>query len=164
VVYARGMPVQLSEEREHILGFLKNHEIGVLATVDPNGDPSAAAIYFAVDDSLGISFLTKTGTKKHDNLKRHASCILVVYEASSQTTVQIKGIASEVTDASETQRIFTSIVKISMETSASGIPPTSKLQAGDYVVYHIKPKEIRMAVFVRPDPGDYDSIFETLNP
>jgi general stress protein 26 len=158
------MPVQLSEKREHILEFLQNHKIGVLATVDPNGDPNAAAIYFTVDDALNVSFLTKSGTKKHDNLKRHTHSMLVVYEASSQTTVQIKGIASEMTGVSEVQSIFADILKLSMETSEGGAPPISKLQAGKYVAYRLEPKEIRMAVFLRPDPGDYDTIFETYNP
>lgn len=156
--------MQLSEKREHILNFLKNHKIGVLATVDPNGDPNAAAIYFTVDDSLNISFLTKTGTKKHDNLVRHAHAMLVIYEASSQTTVQIKGIASEITGNKETQQIFADILKVSMGTSEGGVPPISKLRAGEYVAYRIDPKEIRMAVYIRPDLGDYDTMFEIINP
>jgi general stress protein 26 len=158
------MPVQLSEKRERILDFLKNHEIGVLATVDPNGNPSAATIYFTVDDALNISFLTKTGTKKHDNLTRHAHAVLVVYEASSQTTAQVQGIALEVTNEKEAQQIFADILKVSMQTSEGGVPPISKLQAGEYVTYRISPKEIRMAVYIRPDSGHYNSLFETINP
>jgi len=157
------MPVHLTEERERILDFLKKHEIGVLATVDPNGEPSAATIYFTVDDNLNISFLTKTGTKKHDNLKRHNHAMLVVSEAQTQTTVQIKGIATEVTDAAEADKVFRAILRVAMATSDAGMLPISKLQAGGYVVYQIKPKEIRMAVYIRPDPGDYSTIFETVN-
>ena len=158
------MPIKFSDKRERILDFLQNHNIGVLATVDPNGDPNAAAIYFTVDASLDISFLTKVGTKKHDNLQRHSHAMLVAYEAMSQTTVQIKGIASEVTDTSEAHQIFADVLKIAMDTGASGIPPIDKLELGKHVMYRIKPKEIHMATFIRAKSGAYDTIFETLNP
>jgi general stress protein 26 len=157
------MPIQLSDKREHILEFLRNHNIGVLATVDPNGEPSAATIYFTVDDELNISFITKTGTKKHDNLIRQNHAMLVVYEASSQTTVEIVAIASAITGASEVQDVFADILKISKSTSGSDVPPISKLNAGKYVGYRLESKEIRMATFVRTKSGDYDTIFEILD-
>lgn len=158
------MPIQLSDKREHILEFLKNHNIGVLATVDPNGEPNAATIYFTVDDDLNVSFITKTGTKKHDNLIRQNHAMLVVYEASSQTTVEIVGIASAITGVSEVQDIFADILKISKSTSGNDVPPISKLNAGKYVGYQLESKEIRMASFVRAKSGDYSTIFETLDP
>ncbi len=154
------MPVALSEERAHILKFLQQNPVGVLATVDPSGEPHASAIYFTASDDFIISFLTKTGTKKHENLQHNGHAALVSYEASSQTTVQAKGIVTEVTDAQRIQGIFSEILKISMRTSEAGVPPLDKLQAGQYVAYQFNPKEARMAVFARPDPEDYEHIFE----
>jgi hypothetical protein len=49
-----------------------------------------------------------------------------------------------------------------MQTSEAGVPPISKLHAGDYVAYRISPKQIRMAMFIRPDPGGYE-LFETID-
>ena len=158
------MPVTHTEERSRILEFLQHNSVGVLATVDPNGEPHAAAIYFTVDDDFNILFLTKTGTKKHDNLKHHNHAMLVAYDAKSQTTAQVKGTVTEITDVTRMQRVFSDILKISMKTSEAGVMPLDKLQAGEYVAYSLDPKEVRMAVFIRPDPGDYSQIFETVSP
>lgn len=157
------MPVKISEKQAHIMDFLQKNRIGVLATVDPNGEPHAATIYFTVDSNMNIAFITKTETKKHDNIQHNDHVVLIVFEANTQTTVQVKGMASVVTDPVKEQEIFAEILKVSMDTSESGIPPISKLRAGEYVVYTIKSKEIRMAVYIRPDPGDYETLFETIN-
>jgi hypothetical protein len=47
-----------------------------------------------------------------------------------------------------------------MNTSESGIPPISKLRAGEYIVYKLIPSSMRMASFIQPDPGSYENIFE----
>lgn len=150
------------ESSQRIYEFLKTHPVGVLATVDPNNDPHAVAIYYSVDEGFNLSFTTKHDTKKHDNLKHNAHVMLVAHEESSQTTVQVTGVAEEVTDSSEANEIFKETVKAAMQTSDSGVPPISKLYAGSYEAWRIKPRQIRMAVFIRPDPGGYD-IYETMD-
>jgi general stress protein 26 len=151
-----------SESSQRIYGFLQTHPIGVLATVDPNGNPHATVIYFAINDKFEIGFVTKVETKKHDNIKRNNHVQLVSYEASSQATVQITGMAEDISDSPEASDIFTNTLRTSIQTSEAGIPPISKLLAGNYVVYRLRVKQIRMAIFARPDPGGYD-IYETID-
>jgi len=151
-----------SESSKRIYDFLKLHSVGVLATVDPNSDPRATVIYYAVDEDFNITFTTKRDTKKHDNIQHNNHVQLVAYEASSQTTVQITGIAEDISDTPEANEVFSNTLKAAIRTSEAGVPPISKLYAGHYVAYRIKPKQIRMAVFIRPDPGGYD-IYETLD-
>jgi general stress protein 26 len=143
--------------------FLKKHKVGVLATVSPDGDPYAAAIYYSVDNNLNISFLTKTGTKKADNLKHHNHAMLVVYEAESQTTVQIAGSVSEITAADETNEVFRQIVHASLDTSGNDLAPIFKLDEGDYVTYQLTPTEVRMASFSHAKSGGYDTLFKTID-
>lgn len=150
------------ESNQRIYEFLKTHPIGVLASVDPNNDPHAAVIYYSVDDDFNLFFTTKRDTKKHDNLKHKDHVMLVAYEASSQTTVQVTGTAEDITDTPEAFEVFKGTVKAALKTSESGVPPISKLYAGNYVAWRINPVQIRMAVFVRPDPGGYD-VYETID-
>lgn len=151
-----------SERNEKIFEFLTTHPVGVLSLVDPNNNPHATVIYFSVDTDFNIFFTTKSDTHKHDNLKHNKHAMFTVFEPVSQTTVQIIGEALLVDGEAKSQEVFRSTVAASMATSEGGIPPISKLQAGDYVAYQLTPKQIRMAVYVRPDSGGYE-MFETID-
>jgi general stress protein 26 len=144
--------------------FLKNHKVGVLATVSPDGDPYAAAIYYTVDSALNISFLTKTGTKKADNLEHKNLAMLVVYEAASQTTVQVAGSVSKITNDDEINEVFRQIVHASLDTGNTDLAPIFKLDEGNYVTYRLTPTQIRMASFSHAKSGGYKTLFKTINP
>jgi general stress protein 26 len=150
-----------TESNQRILSFLKHHPIGTLSTVTPDGDPHGAVIYYSIDDDFTVRFTTKRKTRKFDNLTFRNRAMLVVYEAVSQTTVQITGLVEEITDEVEAQAEFRQMLGASMETSEAGLPPISKLYAGNYVALRLKPVQIRMAIFARPDPGGYN-MYESL--
>lgn len=158
------MPVTIHKKHQNAHEFLKHHPVGVLATVDPNGEPHAAAIYFSVDNHQNISFMTKTGTKKADNLLHDNHAVLVVYEAATQTTVQITGEVSEIKDHAEVNEVFAHMLNASADTSGSSVAPLTKLKEGDYITFRLKPKQIRMAVFSRPKAGEYEDLFKTTVP
>lgn len=158
------MAVTATAEQHKAHDFLKNHKVGVLATVSPDNDPYAAAIYYVVDTDLSVVFLTKTGTKKADNLEHNNHAMLVVYEAETQTTVQVMGTVAKITDPDETNKVESQIVYASVEASHSDIPPIFKLDEGEYVAYRLTPVQVRMAVFGHEKSGDYNSIFKTIVP
>lgn len=157
------MPVTIHTQPQDALKFLKSHPVGVLATVDSHGNPHAAAVYFATDDTSNLYFLTKTGTKKVDNLQHNNHAVIVVYEAGTQTTVQVTGEVSEITDSAQMQAVFGKILEVSQAVSGH-IPPISKLHEGVYIAYQLQPQEIRMAVFTQSESGGYKDIFETSHP
>lgn len=144
------------ESNQRILSFLQGHAIGVLSTVTPDGDPHGAVIYYSIDNDFTVRFTTKRKTRKFDNMTFRNHAMLVVYEAKSQTTVQIMGVTQEITDEAEAHAAFRKMLESSMETSEAGLPPISKLYAGTYAALRLKPLQIRMAIFARPDPGGYD--------
>jgi len=159
------MTVVIQPGEREAYAFLKAHKVGVLATVDPNGEPHAAAIYYAVDRDSSLTFLTKAQTKKADNLEHNHHAMLVVYEAATQTTVQVTGLVDKVTDGSELNDIFTQIIYASLDASNTDVPPIAKLNLGEYVAYRIKPVQVRMASFKQhEEQGNYDSIFKTVVP
>ncbi len=157
------MAIHINDDRQRALDFLQTRNVGVLATVDDNNHPSASALYYTVDKELNIFFVTKTETLKHHNLQNRNNVMMVVHDDETQSTVQIKGVATDITsDEIIFDDVIAIIFKVAMESSDSGIPPIEKLKEGSFVGYKIKPSEIRMAVYARPDSGDYDSIFETI--
>jgi len=158
------MAVAIHSEQKEAHDFLKKHNVGILATVSPNGDQHAAALYYTVDAALNISFVTKTGTKKADNLEHNNHAMLVVYEAETQTTVQVTGSVSKVTDIVEANEVFTQIVLASVKTSKTDMSPATKLHEGDYVTYRLTPTQVRMASFSHAESGSYETLFKTIVP
>lgn len=152
----------LSDRERRIYDFLHQTPVGVLSTVDPNGEPHGVVIYISVATDFSISFLTKTLTRKYDNIKHNNHVMITVFDAVTQTTVQITGIATEQRDNFEVNAVAGRILAATMQTSANGLPPISKLQEGNYTAFSVKPVRIRMAVYARPDPGDYDELFESI--
>lgn len=152
----------LSERQQRMFDFLTDNPVGVLATVDPNGYPHAVVIYFTVDKQFNLAFLTKTGTKKYDSLVRNDKIMLVVYEPISQSVAQVTGNAHEIKDNYEVNQVAQRIFEASLKTSEAGVPPINKLHAGTYTAFAITPVQVRMAVYERPDDGDYSQIFESI--
>ena len=143
--------------------FLKSQAVGVLTTVSPRNKPHGVVVYFSIDEKFGMYFMTKADTEKNKNIKHNNQVMLVVYEASSQTTVQVTGHAVNISDLPEGHKVFADTLKSAQQTSDSAIPPISKLDAGRYYAYKIVPEQIRMAVFARPDPGSYEQLYQILN-
>ena len=150
------------ERQQRIYDFLKANPIGVLSTVNRSGQPHGSVIYYSIDENFTVSLLTKSKTRKYQNIVTNPEVVITIYEPSSQTTAEITGKAHQVKDSFEINSIAGSILGASLKTSDSGLPPISKLEAGNYVAFNIKPKQIKMAVFARPDPDDYLGIFETI--
>jgi uncharacterized pyridoxamine 5'-phosphate oxidase family protein len=153
---------QFSDKRQRIYDFLISNGIAVISSVGPNNDPHGAVIYFTINRDFTVAFITKSGTKKYDNLRHNNHVMLTVFEPHTQTTVQISGRASEMTDSSEINGIAQRILGTSLRTSDAGSPPLTKLNAGSYVAFEVEPVMVRMAVYARPDPGDYTELFETI--
>lgn len=157
------MPLAITDEAAEVVKFLQNHHIGVLATADKAGVPHAATIYFAADKDLNIYFITKKGTTKQHNLAANPIASLAVYEAQSQSTVQIRGDVS-IVDADTFQAVFSKILSVSADTSDSPVPPFSRLEGQGYEGYCLKPTAVRLAVYTRPEHNTFDKLFDVVIP
>jgi hypothetical protein len=153
---------KFSDRQQRMFDFLFTTSIGVLSSTDPGGDPHGAVIYYTINKQFEVAFLTKSGTKKYDNLIHNNHVMLTVYEPLTQTTVQVTGVAREVKNGFDMNEIAARVLDTSLKTSDAGMPPLSKLEAGSYVAFRIEPMQVRMAVYARPDPGDYTDLFETV--
>lgn len=153
---------KFSDKKQRMYNFLFETSVGVLSSTDPDGDPHGAVIYYTINKDFEIAFLTKSQTKKYDNLIRNNHVMLTVFESLTQTTVQITGVAKQVKNVFDMNKIVDKVIGTSLKSSDAGLLPLSKLQAGSYVAFRIKPVQVRMAVYARPDPGDYDELFETV--
>jgi len=154
---------KLSERSRRIYDFIDANHTGVLASVDPNGNPHAAVIYHVISKKdFSVCFLTKTGTKKFDNLIRDDHVVLVVFDPVSQTVAHVTGKAEQLTVTDDIDEVATEIFRATTKAGQSGIAPIQKLNAGDYAAFKIQPAQIRMASFSSPGTGDYSQLFESV--
>lgn len=153
----------LGERQQRIFDFINSNRAGVIASVDADNQPHASVIYHVMDKTnFRISFLTKTGTKKYDNLIRNNHVVLVIFDPKTQTVAQVIGKVFETTDPDEINAIAETISETSLATSNNDVPPIAKLDAGDYTAFKLIPDQIRMASYSQPQSGDYDRIFESI--
>ncbi len=158
------MSITIHESQEKIQEFLQHHTVGVLATANDKAVPHAATVYFVTDDDLNFYFVTKEKTAKYKNLHENPHASLAVFDAKLQTTLQVDGTAKVIEDISQFMELFTKILHISVNTSDSSRPPISKLYAGDYYMFRLKPHQVRLAEYMKPDHGDFGNIFEVIKP
>ncbi len=135
-------------DKQKIYEFLKSHPIGVLSTVDSKNNPHATTIYVIVEEDLTLKFLSKHDTQKIQNIENNPNVMLVVFDAKTQTNLQVVGKAEDISsDEKRAGHVFKEILEITRQTSQADVPPVSKLFAGSYVAYEIKPKQIRYSTY-----------------
>lgn len=150
-----------SESANNVYEELSAHSVATVATMNDDGTTHLSAVYYYIDETFTLSFATKRKTVKHRNLLNDNRVELLVFDERRQLTIQITGNAHEVTD----KKLENTIVEYMHWTASQNdyaSPPISKLKAGSYVAYQVRPKKISMALFLRPQAGGYD-MFETLD-
>jgi general stress protein 26 len=152
--------MEKSETRQKIYNFLSESPVCVLSTVNDDGTPYSTTIYIYPADDLSVYFLSKSETKKIENIKKNDAVMLVSYDAKSQTNIQVSGKATEVKDESSSKEIFAKIIEATKKVSGADIPPVSKLFAGYYVVYKVEPRFINYSVYNSDDLEM--AVFETI--
>ena len=83
------------------LEFLKNHFSGFVSTASPEAKPWGAVVYYTTNDQGDVLFLTKSATTKLQHIRANPNVAFVVYDQTSQETIQLSGMAYEVHDAVE---------------------------------------------------------------
>lgn len=158
------MTVNLSENHPKIRSFLDSHKVGILATSSKQGVPHAATMYFVIGPNFEIYFVTRQQTTKHSNLSENPQAALAIFDAATQTTVQAMGVVEEITDTALQADIFNQVTAITKGTSGEHQPPLTKIDAGNYVTYQLKPRTLRMAEFIKAEYPPVDQIFEIAIP
>ncbi len=72
---------------------------------------------------------------------------MVVYDAESQSAVQVRGAALEEADPAVAQTIYHGTLRAARQTGDDNVPPIAKISAGPYVAYSITIDTISMSEF-----------------
>lgn len=79
---------------ERLRVFLAAHNTMTVATVGPQGEPQAAAVFYAADEQLNLYFLSSPNSRHSENLRRDARVAATVH-ADGQAWREIRGLQIE---------------------------------------------------------------------
>lgn len=153
---------RFSGREKRIYDFLVANPVGVLCTVTPDNNPHGSVIYFFVEKDFRITFITRSETRKRDNLRHNNHVMLTVFDPKSQSTAQIMGVTKQIEGSYDVNGVAGHVFASSRALNKTGLLPITKLEAGPYVAFEIHPVQIRMATYGKANSGDYTQLFESI--
>lgn len=142
--------------------FLQEQNVAVLSTVDKEGQPHGATIFYYLsdDDDFSFYFFTKDLTKKFDNLDKNNRVALTVFTEKDPVIVQVQGTVWVVKDEQEAMIATSKLVDISSNSSKWFDPPISKMKAGQMHVLKVETTSLRYADFrqISSSPSPFHQI------
>jgi len=120
------------------LTFLREHDIGVLSTVERTGALSSSVVYYTITDEH-LYFMTKENTHKAENIIGNQHVSFIVYDATKLKTVQIQGIVEQVIDENLKIEVLTALMKPRTYSDGSQKPPILRMSNAGIQTYRITP-------------------------
>lgn len=141
--------------QEMILQELRSdtQHLGVLSTVNEEGHPQSASMYYVFGDDLALYFVTREGSRKYLNILKNPHVSFVVTREHPAHTLQFEGVAHEVTDAHEENEYFSRLVTLAVESNF--VPPVSqRVFEGRIMFIKMTPTWVRVGNFETSIGGD----------
>lgn len=129
-----------------------NQPLGVVSTINEDGSPASASVYYLYDKALSFYCITREGSRKYKNLKRDHRVSFVVTSEKPPKTIQCEGVAHEVTKPYEENEYFTDLVSLASKHTL--LPPVSQIGGSKMVFLKITPSWIRVGNFEVMREGD----------
>lgn len=139
----------MSDSRHKAYNFLKQHSMGVVSTSDKDGKPWGSAVYYIVDEEFNVYFVTRAETNKYQNIKHNTGVSFTVADASTKTTIQLKGEVNEISASDYMNNLFDKFMKVRHQDNHNWSPPINKLHAGSFMPLRIKPTYLQYADYGR---------------
>ncbi len=154
-------------EKGEALRFLKEQHLACLATVAPNGQPSASFVYFVADDDYVVYFMTRRDSRKWANATANGRCAVAVADEERMRSVQMEGDVVELTDPAEVEQNVHRIFRSSQMAEAylgnapmKFLPPADPTgKAEHYAILCFRPKWLR---WMRKNAAGQPEYFELM--
>ena len=130
---------------EHI----KARPLCTFGSVDEEGSPCLASVYVFIEPDFSCYFITKTQSRKFENVQARPSCALLSSSEETLFSVEVKGQVSVVGDTLMVVAITDRFREmIAREKGNFWEPPIAQIQSGEYVVCTLTPQSVRISNFV----------------
>ena len=129
--------------KDDVHHFIRQNKLAILSTVDEQGFPHAAPIYYVTDEVLNFYFMTATQTAKHTNLLNQSRVSITIVNENENETLQIKGEASEC-PAKITDVLQMLAEKLNQGDAFPDTIPFMSFKKNEKMAIQIVPSEIKM--------------------
>jgi general stress protein 26 len=129
--------------------FINAHPQGAITTMTKEGGLQSSVInVFETNDSQ-YTFMTKNNTRKYINIHQNPTISFLTYDPFSRTEAEIEGVAIEVTNQKEIDKILTKIRSDSILGRWHTSPFVNEFD--DYVLFTIYPHKVQMTTYWEHD-------------
>jgi len=140
-------------DQDKIAAYIQANPVIVVGTVDADETPHGAAVYGCLMAPDTLYFLTKTETKKFQNILDNPTMSLTIVNPAENSTLQATGTATAETDPQTMETVMGKLRKIQTQ-GADWLPPIAKLRAGPYQLVRVHLNHVRLANYLRAPIGD----------
>lgn len=137
---------------QEVIDYIKANPVMVLSTVDDLGVPHGAAVYAYAKSGKKVYCITKTDTRKFQNLRANPHVAITIVNTAENSSLQATGHAETAQDAAEIEDVMGNMAEIYAQ-GPDWLPPVTKLRAGPYQVVGITLKDVRLARYLHQHPG-----------
>lgn len=123
--------------------FLTSHNVATFSTTDQNGKVSGAVVYYALSPDNTFYIVTKSQTKKAQNILKNNQVALTIYDTNQLKTAQVQGLAKAETDPIKTRHLIDRFIQPHIYDKRIAWPPITKIAAGNHQVIKITPTEVK---------------------
>lgn len=122
------------EMKIQIENYLKNHDLAVVATVNSDRKPEAATVGYIYENG-NLYFITRSNSRKAQNLMKNERIAAVIGTTAGPNTVQLEGVATVF--RSGTKEFNDLLVKMAgLKILYHG--PFLKMEGIDFVIVNVK--------------------------
>ena len=132
-----------------ITTFVKSQSRAVIATSDLSNQPSTSVIFYVLDKNDELHFITKSQTKKSENLKDNNKAALTIVDTDKPIAVNLTGVVVEITDQTTRDSVMQEVFKLSYS-ELHDYAPIIKLHKGSFSVMKFIPKQAKMTDYTQP--------------
>ena len=130
-----------NEQRETVRAFLRDHSTLALATVNAEGQPEVAPLFYVSDDALNLYWLSSPKSRHSVNLAANQYVAATIHPAvwgwQDIRGIQIEGIATTVETEDEREALLT------LYRAKFNLPPELDAQITASTLYRLTPTWIR---------------------
>lgn len=122
--------------------FLQHHTIGVLSTIDKEGTPHGAVVYYLLEDTGLLYILTKSATTKAKNMIQNPTVAFTVFDEAEGAIAQLTAEAVVVADPTRREQVIRQLIGMRSYRGGKDTPPVTKLHDESFVAFCLSPTKV----------------------
>lgn len=126
-----------------VKSFIDTHPLGFIATVSSAQVPELGVVYVHANESLHCFCVTKSSTRKYQNIKRLSPVTFGFVDEKEMIFVEVSGTATFIEDAEH----IASLLSIMEETIFARdlsywVPPVNQIEGDQFAFFEVTPRHV----------------------